>query len=1252
MLCALDWLGGPLAEALYPCVAAPALLSLHWLAFLCQPGLWGPCAFAIGAEFLTGGSVAWFPAFAASLPHATAPVMALRGVCLGAPWQRAFGALGLWAWAQGLHWPGGQCRLFSVVVACSGARDLGWGTYFAVEAAWCCPTFPEAAPPPPPAPAPCARGGRVLSWHIDTKPDRRSCCCSLASCREPIQRGDLRVRSAGHKVNPRYFHASCVEGGLGPAGELGGLSALSEVDRAKALPLCDRPGVPTRAEYVQDTRRAKRVCAAPGVAASAVGFGVPLVHEGEELPAALPEDADPTGSCEGGAAPPLCNLGWWDSVSYDSLRQHVRTLGKVPSCMHQPLASLRGDVAAAILAARAAGDALAERRALKLFVFFDRVFLHHPGRARGGRKVAKGGGVSHAVSRRLRLAGNGDWGALWREAMAASAPGLGPPVRPASLAEDVRAVESLLSDSLVSKAQARACRHAPLASGRGVHEALQALFPSGTPAVAPAPPPPVDASARARLVAAVRHGIAHSPLRSGPGPSGARFEHWRTLVCDSVALEAVAQVVVLFLFGEVPVDALDAALGARLVPLRKPNGKLRPLACGSVIRRLGARAVCAVYRDDLRAACGPHQYAVGRRAGCELVHKSITALVESVPGAVVLAFDATNAYNSMPRQRVLDAVCARAPALFPVAHAWLGRPTQHLYWGEAPLALPVCAACGVDQGCPLSPSFFALGLADALGAIDTGIRSLSPDARVFSYLDDIMVVVPGPHAVAAGAVVEAAVAGAGLQLEPSKTQAWSRDPAADLPEALRPFRVESLRCLGNAVPWLEQAEERVAVHAGADSHRALAAATAFRTRLRDLCSAGLSVESAHTLLHSYAQGCVTHHLRANYEQSWLDQLDDCLFGALGELLGSPLDASQRTQATLRLRDGGCAFPSARARAAAAFAGSWGLVLHDVALCLGVSSLEEFRARCPLVSGALAAAEADVRSRGGQRPPVDWGAVFARPCPKLQGAWSRAFSAHDREALLSSLGEEDRLALRGCGGPGAGAWLLPRGEGDAALPDAHYRTALRLRLRAPVSCVGARCAHRRGDGTLCGELLDAWGWHARQCGIGGSRDARHDGLRDWHAAEHTALTGFAAPTEQRVPAWDRVHPDTGVLEQARLDVVTSEPVEGRKVQIDWSVTCEHSTYAPRRHARSNKDGLAASNMVDVKRHRYPPSGGLELVPMVFETGGRPSDEAITFLRTYGHGLEDAERAEALGGLWRRLSRKLQFGNAEMVLSASP
>ncbi len=65
---------------------------------------------------------------------------------------------------------------------------------------------------------------------------------------------------------------------------------------------------------------------------------------------------------------------------------------------------------------------------------------------------------------------------------------------------------------------------------------------------------------------------------------------------------------------------------------------------------------------------------------------------------------------------------------------------------------------------------------------------------------------------------------------------------------------------------------------------------------------------------------------------------------------------------------------------------------------------------------------------------------------------------------------------------------------------------------------------------------------------------------------------------------------------------------------------------------------------------PPREGLDLVPMVFETGGRPSDEAVSFVRSYGASLEDADRSELLSRIWRDISRTLHQGSAEMILSA--
>ena len=42
--------------------------------------------------------------------------------------------------------------------------------------------------------------------------------------------------------------------------------------------------------------------------------------------------------------------------------------------------------------------------------------------------------------------------------------------------------------------------------------------------------------------------------------------------------------------------------------------------------------------------------------------------------------------------------------------------------------------------------------------------------------------------------------------------------------------------------------------------------------------------------------------------------------------------------------------------------------------------------------------------------------------------------------------------------------------------------------------------------------------------------------------------------------------------------------------------------------------------------------------------------MEFIRAYGYCVDEAARGEVLGGLWRQLSRQLQRGNAEMVLSA--
>ena len=98
-----------------------------------------------------------------------------------------------------------------------------------------------------------------------------------------------------------------------------------------------------------------------------------------------------------------------------------------------------------------------------------------------------------------------------------------------------------------------------------------------------------------------------------------------------------------------------------------------------------------------------------------------------------------------------------------------------------------------------------------------------------------------------------------------------------------------------------------------------------------------------------------------------------------------------------------------------------------------------------------------------------------------------------------------------------------------------------------------------------------------------------------------------------------------------------------------VTCAHSGYEPRQRARAGKGGVAAADAVRSKRLRYPPRGG-ELVPLVFEAGGRPAEETVTFVRSWGLELDKAERAKVIRHAWQQYSNVLQSGNAEMILSA--
>ena len=114
---------------------------------------------------------------------------------------------------------------------------------------------------------------------------------------------------------------------------------------------------------------------------------------------------------------------------------------------------------------------------------------------------------------------------------------------------------------------------------------------------APNPANGLNVDVRARILAAVPKVLRTLPRRSGPGPSGSRFEHWMTIRGSDEGVRLAAELLVRLIEGKVPPAVVTAHLTAQVAGHPKPNDPegVRPLAIGSILplAALEARSSCS-----------------------------------------------------------------------------------------------------------------------------------------------------------------------------------------------------------------------------------------------------------------------------------------------------------------------------------------------------------------------------------------------------------------------------------------------------------------------------------------------------------------------------------------------------------------------------------------------------------------------------------------------------------------------------------
>lgn len=623
--------------------------------------------------------------------------------------------------------------------------------------------------------------------------------------------------------------------------------------------------------------------------------------------------------------------------------------------------------------------------------------------------------------------------------------------------------------------------------------------------------------------------LRRAPRASGVGATSWTFEWIKSVMrCGVRGSALVTKLISLFLTGRLPVGAKPFWFGGRLVPLRKPNGKLRPIAVGEAFVRAGAGALVGKFRARFAEIFAGLQFGAGTPGGAELVAHAVREAGEAHPDWICVSVDLVNGFNSVARSAVRDAV---------VTHKLheLATFVDSVYGGSASLAVRapdgstqwVSRREGLAQGCPLSPSLFALATLSALKRAATAMQGSEregPDFAPLAYLDDVTFIGPQDRVMRAIPEYVKAVEEVGLRVNNSKTVIWTRqvevgwDVVARLRDVLDdersalveahnhsgdtmdgipsnlPFATEGIVCVGIPVGTPEwEREQAVGI---VQSHKNLLDALVEMPHKQ--CALLLLRYCAQPRVSFLARGlpldnsseCMREHDLA---------VQSCLQRMFG--LSDMANARWRQQAALPVRCAGLGVGGAFAARHAAVLGVGVDVLNGLNSLPGVfgeivrsSWLENKSPTSRGLRDALEWAEelaAHLRAKGDTdwSPPMGVQAL-AKEERRYQ---NKVFHLHGRRAydvfFRSAPSERDQARLRALVGAGATAWL-------AAIPvvrelefsAATMGHAVRLFLGEPVrGLVLGPCG--------CGRIGDADDDHLMLCNWRGALTRRHNVLRD-------------------------------------------------------------------------------------------------------------------------------------------------------------
>ena len=113
-------------------------------------------------------------------------------------------------------------------------------------------------------------------------------------------------------------------------------------------------------------------------------------------------------------------------------------------------------------------------------------------------------------------------------------------------------------------------------------------------------------------------------------------DHLRPLLDEVRDLHLLFSVREQLATGKEPQEVVEIGRMGRLTALKKPNGRIRGIVSGEVVRRLVSRTITQQVSKAVEAGTAPFQCALSTKAGSDCVAHALQALCELDPSSTVV----------------------------------------------------------------------------------------------------------------------------------------------------------------------------------------------------------------------------------------------------------------------------------------------------------------------------------------------------------------------------------------------------------------------------------------------------------------------------------------------------------------------------------------------------------------------------------------------------------------------------------------